>query len=113
MQTIRSINLQKNLGDVLKAADLEAVVVMNRDQPRAVMMSADEFIRLKTAAGEPVPKEVRRSRPTLQRPPVDPLGYDTRDPDYVSQLIQDVFADRHAQAVRSEAEAALRRWRMR
>lgn len=113
MQTIRSIHLQKNLGDVLKAADLEAVVVMNRDQPRAVMMSAEEFIRLKMAAGEPVPKEVRRSKPTLHRPPVDPLGYDTRDPDYVSQLVEDALAGRHSQAVRSEVQAALRRWGMR
>jgi PHD/YefM family antitoxin component YafN of YafNO toxin-antitoxin module len=113
MQTIRSIHLQKNLGDVLKAADLEAVVVMNRDQPRAVMMSAEEFIRLKTAAGEAVPKEVRRSRPTLHQSSADPLAYDTRDPDYVLQLVEDALAGRHAQAIRSEVQAALRRWGMR
>ncbi|MBY5868485.1 type II toxin-antitoxin system prevent-host-death family antitoxin [Rhizobium leguminosarum] len=66
-----SIDLQKNLGDVLRAADDEAVLVVNRGQPRAVVMCAEEFIRLKTAAGEPIPSEVRKSRPTLHRRPFD------------------------------------------
>lgn len=113
MQTIRSINLQKNLGDVLRTADVEAVVVMNREQPRAVVMSAEEFIRLKTAAGEPVPMEVRKSRPVLHRAAADPLGYDTRDPAYPAKLAADALGGRHETEIRHEAQVALKRWGMR
>lgn len=113
MQTIRSINLQKNLGDVLRAADVEAVLVTNREQPRAVVMSAEEFIRLKTAAGEPIPSEVRKSRPTLHRRPVDPLGYDTRDPSYVYQVAEDALGDRHSENIEREINSTMRRWGMR
>ncbi len=113
MQTIRSINLQKNLGDVLKAADVEAVLVTNRDQPRAVVMSAEEFIRLKTAAGEPIPSEVRKSRPTLHRRPVDPLGYDTRDPSYGVQMAEDALNGRHSEEIEQEIDRAMSRWGMR
>ena len=110
MQTIRSINLQKNLGDVLRAADVEAVLVTNRDQPRSVVMSAEEFIRLKTAAGEPVPHEVRKSRPTLHRRTADPLGYDTRDPLYVYQAADDALNGRHSENIEREIHAAMSRW---
>ena len=113
MQTIRSINLQKNLGDVLKAADVEAVLVTNREQPRAVVMSADEFIRLKTAAGEPMPSEVRKSRPTLHKRPVDPLGYDTRDPSYAAQMAEDALNGRHSEEIEQETDRAMSRWGMR
>lgn len=47
-------SLQEGLHEVFKAADLEAVVLMSRSQPWIVVMSAEEFIRLKEAAGEPV-----------------------------------------------------------
>ncbi len=113
MQVIRSINLQKNLGDVLKAADMEAVLVTNRDQPRAVVMSAEEYIRLKTAAGEPVPSEVRKSRPTLHRQAPDSLGYDTRDPSYAYRLARDAKAQKDFDAIAREIGSALRRWGMR
>lgn len=112
MQSIRSINLQKNLGDVLRAADVEAVVVMNRDQPRTVVMSAEEFIRLKIAAGEAVPPEVRKSRPTLHRPVVDPLGYDTADPDFPLKVARHALSGEHKDEIRSEVAAAMRRWGM-
>lgn len=113
MQSIRSINLQKNLGEVLRAADVEAVVVMNRDQPRTVVMSAEEFIRLKEAAGEPVPAEVRKSRPTLHRPVADPLGYDTRDPDYAAKVARDALNREHDVEIQHEIDGAMRRWGMR
>ncbi|WP_283194095.1 type II toxin-antitoxin system prevent-host-death family antitoxin [Rhizobium sp. AN80A] len=113
MQTIRSINLQKNLGDVLRTADVETVLVTNRDQPRAVVMSAEEFIRLKTAAGEPVPNEVRKSSPTLHRRIADPLGYDTRDPGYVEQTASDALDGKHADEIAREIDKAMRRWRLR
>ncbi len=113
MRTIRSINLQKNLGDVLRTADVEAVVLMNREQPRAVVMSAEEFIRLKVAAGEQVPAEVRKSRPTVHQRLADPLGYDTRDPSHIAALVGDALAGLHQDDIRSEVHGALRRWGMR
>ena len=113
MQTIRSFNLQKNLGEVLQAADVEPVVLLNREQPRTVLVSADEFIRLKVAAGEPVPKEVRKSRPILHRTPEDPLGYDTRDPAYALAMAADALSGINSDAVQQEMNAALRRWGMR
>jgi PHD/YefM family antitoxin component YafN of YafNO toxin-antitoxin module len=112
MQIIRSVNLQKNLGEVLRAADVEAVVVVNRDQPRTVVMSADEFIRLKVAAGEPVPAEVRRSRPTLHRPDIDPLGYDTTDPNFELNVAKHALSGEHQAEIQAEVESALRRWGM-
>ncbi|MCZ7861190.1 hypothetical protein O9X98_07190 [Agrobacterium salinitolerans] len=113
MQSIRSINLQKNLGEVLRAADVEAVVVLNRDQPRTVVMSAEEFIRLKIAAGEPVPPEVRKSRPTLHRPQADPLGYDPSNPNHAVTVAREALAGEHEAEVRREVDGALRRWGMR
>ena len=112
MQTIRSINLQKNLGDVLRAADVEAVVVMNRDQPRTVVMSADEYIRLKIAAGEPVPPEVRKSRPTLHQRHEDVLAYDPTEPGIFQKVAQAALANRDEDEERIEIQNALKRWSM-
>jgi hypothetical protein len=46
-----------------------------------VMASVEEFVRLKEASGEPVPKDVIRERKAVVRRglPDDPLGYDTAD----------------------------------
>jgi hypothetical protein len=110
MQSFRSIHLAKNLDDVIRAADVEAVVVLDCDQPRTVVMSVDEFIRLKTAAGEPVPPDVRKSRPTLHRPPVDNLGYDTSDPNYGREMARHALAGEHQDEVAREVERAKRRW---
>jgi hypothetical protein len=46
-----------------------------------VISSVEEFIRLKQASGEPVPKDVIRARKAVVRRglPEDPLGYDTTD----------------------------------
>jgi prevent-host-death family protein len=81
MRAFRSLHLQKNLGDVFAAAESNPVVVLNRGQPRAVVMSAAEFRRLKQAADEPVPRAALPKVPTAIRVSrkVDPLGYDTSD----------------------------------
>jgi hypothetical protein len=46
-----------------------------------VISSVEEFIRLKQASGEPVPKDVIRARKAVVRRglPEDPLGYDATD----------------------------------
>lgn len=112
MRAIRSLNLQKNLGEVLRTADVEAVVVMNRGQPRTVVMSAEEFIRLKIAAGEPVPAEVRKPRPTLHRPNYDPLGFDTADPNFELNIARHALSGEHRAEIEAEVEGAMRRWGM-
>lgn len=72
MDIVRSVNLQKDLGDVLRASDKQPILMLNREQPRTVLMSSDEYIRLKIAAGEPVPPEVVRPKPAFFQRPVDP-----------------------------------------
>lgn len=84
MQSIRPINLQKNLGDVLRPADVEAV-----------------------------PNEAPRSRPALHRRTADPLGYDTRDPSYINQVASDALAGKHPEEIAREIDNAMRRWRLR
>jgi prevent-host-death family protein len=81
MREFRSLHLQKNLGDVFAAAESNPVVVLNRGKPRAVVMSAAEFRRLKQAADEPVPRAALPKAPTVIRVGRrgDPLGYDTSD----------------------------------
>lgn len=113
MQTIRSSQLQKNLGDVLDAADVEAVLVTNSEQPRVVVMSADEFIRLKMAAGEPVPAELITSTPILHQAPLDPLGYDTRELDYACQMARDAQSVVGGDLIAQEIQSAFERWGMR
>jgi urease accessory protein UreE len=113
MQTIRLINLHKKLGDVLRAADDEVVVVLNREEPRTVIMSSDEFIRLKVAAGEPVPPAVRKTKPTLHSTPDDPLGYDTNDPNYMLEVARHALGGEHETELMQEVERAQRRWGLR
>ena len=84
MQTIGSINVQKNLGDVSKPADVEAM-----------------------------PNEAPRSRPALHRRTADPLGYDTRDPGYINQMASDALAGKHPEEIAREIDNAMRRWRLR
>ena len=80
LQTFRSSDLQKNLKSVLASAEFQPTVLVNRGQPRAVLMSTEEYRRLKTAAGEPVPSAAMPRRPlVLQGVNADPLGYDTSD----------------------------------
>ena len=82
MREYRSLHLQKNLGDVLANVADAPVVLLNRGQPRAVVMTAEEFRRLKRAAGETVPRAaLPRVRKVIHvgARAADPLGYDTSD----------------------------------
>ncbi|HEY1935109.1 MAG TPA: type II toxin-antitoxin system Phd/YefM family antitoxin [Acetobacteraceae bacterium] len=92
MQTFRSLHFQKNLGDVLAAVAEHPVVLLNRGQPRAVVMSAEEFRRLKRAANEPVPAAAQPVRRQVFRvgQQTDPLGYDTSN---FAACVRDMAAD--------------------
>jgi PHD/YefM family antitoxin component YafN of YafNO toxin-antitoxin module len=111
MEMFRSTHLQKHLGDVREAARKAPVLFLHHGQPNAVMMSVEEFQRLKTAAGEPVPPEVRRRRAVTQQGlPPDPLGYDTSDFwACAREMAEAAQSGRNAEAVRDEIVRAERR----
>lgn len=80
MDQFRSLHLQKNLGEVLASAEVDPVVLLNRGQPRVVLMSVNEYRRLKGLANEPVPQAAMPRRAlVVRRQADDPLGYDTAD----------------------------------
>lgn len=111
METFRSMHLQKHLGEVQEAARQAPVLFLHHGQPKTVMMSVEEFQRLKTAAGEPVPPEVRRRRPVTQEGlPMDPLGYDTADFwGCAGGMAEAALSGRNGEAVREEIARAERR----
>ena len=104
MQAFRSTDLQKHIKDVLDSAEIEPTVLVNRGQPRVVLMSAAEYRRLKTAAGEPVPIAALPVRPLhLGARAKDPLGYDTTDLRATArQMASDALSGRTADAVEAE-----------
>jgi len=79
MVIFTSLDLQKITGDVQRAAAQAPVVITSHGKPRNVMMSVEEFRRLKLAVGETVPLEVQPVSVTVIRKADDPLGYDVSD----------------------------------
>jgi hypothetical protein len=77
MKTYTSLDLQQRTGDIQRAAVVEPVLITSQ----MVLSSVEEFVRLKKASGEPVPKDVIRTHKAVVRRglPEDPLGYDTGD----------------------------------
>ena len=100
----RSLHLQKNLGEVLTSAKAEPTILVNRGQPRLVIMSVTEFRRLKAAAGESVPAAAMPRRPVTVRGRVDdPLGYDTSDLRACAlKMAEAALSGRNASAVKAE-----------
>lgn len=75
-----SLDLQQRSGEIQRAAISQPVIVTNHGRPRMVMMTVEEFVRLKRESGEPIPPELHRRRTAVRRKPaIDPLGYDTTD----------------------------------
>jgi hypothetical protein len=111
VQAFRSQDLQKQLRVVLDSAGAEPAVLLNRGQPRVILMSAEEFRRLKLAAGEAVPAAALPRRPlVLQGRPHDPLGYDTSDNRQTARrMADDALSGRTAAAVDVERERIVAR----
>ena len=110
MQVYRSTDLQRQLGDVQRAADREPVLVETHGQARSVLMSVAEFARLKALAREPVPEAEPRPAVLRRGRPPDPLGYETRDVDAcIAAMARAALSGRNAAAVRAEIEAVERR----
>ena len=110
MQTFTSLDLQQRTGDVQRAAASSVVVITNHGKARSVMMSVEEFVRLKRASGEPA--LLPKSRPAVRRGlPVDPLGYDTSDLHACAlAMADDALNERNQYAVEAEIRAAEKRF---
>lgn len=78
MLSVSSQDLQKQVGEVQLQAAREPVLITARGRPRCVLLSVEEYARLKDAAGEVLPDDARPRRGTY-RPKVDAVGYDLRD----------------------------------
>ncbi|MDX3925540.1 MAG: type II toxin-antitoxin system prevent-host-death family antitoxin [Shinella sp.] len=112
MITFTSIDLQKQTGDVQRAASRDAVVITSHGKPRNVMLSVEEFARLKNAAGEQIPSELTLKRAVTVRHVQDPLGYDVGDfASAARKMAEDALSGRTAPAVNEELEAVRRRFR--
>jgi prevent-host-death family protein len=106
MRSFSSLDLQQQSGEIQRAAAQAPVVITSHGKPRVVVMSVDEFRRLKTEAGEEVPAEARPRQPTVLGPePEDLLGYDERDPvDAVLHMAKDAIGGINQDLVRQEAD---------
>lgn len=111
MRTFSSQDLQQQSGEIQRAAVSGPVVIMNHGKPRSIVMSVDEFRRLKEKASEAVPTELDRPRPTVRRVPMrDPLGYSTSDLRTLAITMADAaMSGRNREAVRAEIDAVERR----
>lgn len=109
MLTVSVQELQKRIGDVQGEATRDPVLITSHGKPRCVLLSVDEFVRLKSAARETVPPEVRR-KPSFRKPR-DPLGYDLADLDRAMRaMTEDALSGRTGDAVQVELDAVRRRF---
>jgi PHD/YefM family antitoxin component YafN of YafNO toxin-antitoxin module len=111
MREFSSLDLQQQSGEIQRSAAASPVVILNHGKARSVMMSVEEFRRLKIAAGESLPSEVERPRRIVRRGvPKDPLGYATTDLRHVAAAMADAAqSGRNRDAVRAEIRAVERR----
>jgi prevent-host-death family protein len=106
MRLFSSLDLQQQSGEIQRAAAQAPVVITSHGKPRAVVMSVEEFRRLKTEAREEVPVEAIARQPTVFGPdPDDVLGYPERDPvEAVHHMAKDAVAGINQDLVRQEAD---------
>jgi prevent-host-death family protein len=111
MRTFSSQDLQQQTGEIQRAAVSGPVVIMSHGKPRSIVMSVEEFRRLKQRAGETVPSELKRPRAVVRRVPMrDPLGYPASDLKTLALAMADAaLSGRNRDAVRAEIAAVERR----
>ena len=111
MREFSSLDLQQHSGEIQQSAAISPVVILSHGKPRSVVMSVEEFRRLKRAAGETLPPELERPRAIVRRGPLrDPLGYVTTDIWEVATAMADAaISGRNRDAVRAEIRAVERR----
>ena len=112
MEEFGSLHVRTKLGEVLASSETAPVVLLNRGQPRAVLMSAEECRRLKRAAGEAVPRAALPRRAAVVRGREDdPLGYDTSDFLACARRMADAaLSGRNRAAVEAELARVRRRF---
>jgi hypothetical protein len=111
MQTFSSIDLQKQTGDVQRAASQEGAVITSHGKPRNVMLSVQEFCRLKKVAGEPIPPSLVRPKAVTVRHVRDHLGYDVRDFRGAAQkMAEDACSGTNDEAVEVELNAVRQKY---
>jgi hypothetical protein len=104
--------MQKGIGDVQLEASREPVLITSHGKPRCVLLSVDEFARLKEGVGEPVPSEIRKRRGQTFRSQPDFLGYDLTDIDAAMRaMTEDALSRRTEEAVENELAAVRRHFR--
>ena len=110
-QALMAPDFPQSFKDILEAPVIETTVLMNKGQPKAVLMSAEEFRRLKTAAGELIPASALPVNPLVLRGPIDdPLGYDTSDIMATARLmVADARSGKTGPAIAAERARVLAR----
>jgi prevent-host-death family protein len=111
MLTFSSIELQKQIGDVQRAASRDAVVITSHGKPRNILLSVEEFRRLKEAAGEKVPNDLKAKRAVTVHHLPDPLGYDVSDFKAAARkMAEDALSGKTKKAVNQELAAVRTRF---
>ncbi|NDV86649.1 type II toxin-antitoxin system Phd/YefM family antitoxin [Aurantimonas aggregata] len=111
MQAFTSIDLQKQTGDVQRAASREGAVITSHGKPRNVMLSVEEFCRLKRIAQEAVPPSLLTCGGVTVRHARDPLGYDIRNfRTAARQMAEDALAATNDDAVEAELAAVRKKF---
>jgi prevent-host-death family protein len=106
MRAFSSVDLQKQTGDVQRAAASEGAVITSHGKPRTVMLSVEEFCRLKRLAGEAVEPGLQPRQAQTIRSLPDPLGYDVgRFEAAARQMAHEALSGIGEDAVRSELAA--------
>jgi len=111
MLVISSQKLRRRTGGVQIEAAREPVVVTTHGRPRCVLLSVEEYARLKRAASEPVPVELapKRGEPAGSQP--EKLGYDLSDVAAALRVMAgDAISGRTRDAVKGELAATRRRF---
>jgi hypothetical protein len=113
MEIFTSLDLQKRTGDIQAASARAPVAITHHGKPRSVMLAVEEYVRLKSAAGEPIPPEVLPKRAVILRDDdTDPLGYDTSDlRSAARRMAEDALSGRNAAAVSAELARVRRRYK--
>jgi PHD/YefM family antitoxin component YafN of YafNO toxin-antitoxin module len=111
MKEFTSADVQQKSGDIQSSAARAPVLILSYGKPRSVMVSVEEFRRLKKAAGEAVPIETSKRRKIVRSGVLrDPMGYDTTDIRKVALEMADAaLSGRNRDAVRAEIRAVDRR----
>jgi prevent-host-death family protein len=109
MLVISSQKLRRRTGEVQIDAAREPVVVTTHGRPRCVLLSVEEYARLKRAASEPIPAELASQPSETARSQPDKLGYDLSDvAAALRAMAADAISERTRDAVKGELAASRR-----